>query len=147
MKRGRSFHPAFYQIMANRKGAIGLDAKKRMICVVDDRFNSYYLKRKDIHKVEIVYNKNVYLSKSFFNSWSSYFLARAFTKDKSISETAAQMTRHNVSENNHKIQLKISTFDLTHPNHILDFLIHGTTSNKNKMMKVVYDWCTRIETL
>jgi hypothetical protein len=72
---------------------------------------------------------------------------RGITKDKSIAEIGVLSAKQKFLGKNHRIQLKISTYNLSKPNFILDFLVGGTTSQKRKIMQEVYDWATRIETL
>jgi hypothetical protein len=146
MISNKYFKPTHYQIMTRKTSAIGLDSYKRMICVVDKHFTPYYLQKNNIHKVEILIDKDTYHSRSFLTTWGTYFLLRTIA-DKSIAETGARNTKEKVLEKSYDIQLKISTTDFTKPNHTLKFLVRGNSKQKNKIMQEVYDWSTRIETL
>jgi len=147
MTSQKNFHPALYQIMAKYSAAIGIDDQQHLICIVYRNLNPFYFTRTDIHDVEILMDRDVYHVDSFYRKWSSYFLLRTFG-DKSMAEVAAEGVKEKVLEKFNTIQLKVGVRNARqHTNHYLDFLVNGTIKHKRMIMKDIYDWKTRIETL
>jgi len=140
------FNPDYYQIMAKKSGAIGLDVNKKMICIVNSSLKPYYFTRNDILKSEIMIDDETYLQKDFFKTWGKYFLLRSIG-DNSIAETAVEISKEKYVKKINTIQLRISTRDFDKPNHYLLFLKFGNDRDKRMMMNDIYDWISRIESL
>lgn len=147
MHSNYGFTPHLYQIMAKESSAIAIDTNQRMICIVDNRYNTFYLTRQDIYTTEILVDKSTYQTKSFLSVWGKYYLTKAITGNDQKAGIAA-LTTNTTERNKFKtLQLRVATRNAYKPNHILTFLVNGNEHHKKAMMNDIYDWVTRIETL
>jgi hypothetical protein len=141
-----NFNPDYYQIMANNTGAIAMDFRLKMICIVDRKLNTYYLKNKDILSTEILVDKDVFVQKDFAKTWGKYFLLQSLSNN-SIAEASVHISKERHINKINSLKLKIATRNLEKPNHYLLFLKNGNDNQKRKIINDVYDWATRIEAL
>lgn len=146
MQSDQNFHPNYYQVMANNTGAIALDSNQRLLCIIDENNNSYYLDRRQILNTEILIDQTSYHQKDFLKTWGKYFLLKSLGSE-STAEASVHIAKKKHINQIKTLKLKIGTNNLDVPNHYLLFLKNGTEKQKRKIINDVYDWITRVEAL
>lgn len=146
MTSNYGFSPNHYQIMANNCGAIGIDTRQMILCIINENTQVFYLRGEDILNTDILIDQDTYLQKDFIKTWSKYFLLKTIASDKTA-EASVHISKEKHINKIKTLKLRIGTSNIDHPNHYLLFLKNGTDKHKSKIINDVYDWITRIETV
>jgi len=146
MESQQNFQPNHYQVIANNSGTIALDTRQRLLCVINEHNNPYYLNRTQILNTEILIDQTSYHQKDFLKTWGKYFLLKSLGSE-STAEASVHITKEKHINEIKTLKLKIGTNNLDVPNHYLLFLKNGTDKEKRKIINDVYDWITRVESI
>ncbi len=146
MSSQNNFRPELYQIMAKNSGAIAIDCKQRIICVVEAQGTPFYLTNRSIKNTDILIDQESYHQKDFVKTRGKYLLLKSIGSE-STAETSVHIAKEKHVNNIKSLKLRIETTNLKKPNLYLTFLQNGTDDHKRKVINDVYDWSTRIESI